>query len=100
MPSATAVPAVDAAQKSSLDCRLVSAPASAQEFTVEQEDVKGDEPAYSPYVDRNIPDRLFFGDTHHHTSIAATREGNYFALLRGEGLAGFICHTEVFVTVE
>jgi len=40
----------------------------AQEFTVHQEDVKGNEPDYSPYVDRNIPDRVFFGDTHHHTS--------------------------------
>ena len=40
----------------------------AQEFTVNKDEVKGNEPDYSPYVDRNIPDRVFFGDTHHHTS--------------------------------
>jgi hypothetical protein len=40
----------------------------AQEFTVEKDDVKGNEPDYSPYVDRNIPVRVFFGDTHHHTA--------------------------------
>ncbi|MEE8525519.1 MAG: DUF3604 domain-containing protein, partial [Thermoanaerobaculia bacterium] len=49
-------------------CLLASIPAFAQEFTVHKDDVKGDEPDYSPYVDRNIPDRVFFGDTHHHTS--------------------------------
>jgi len=49
-------------------CLLAGAPVLAQEFTVNQEDVKGNEPDYSPYVDRNIPDRVFFGDTHHHTS--------------------------------
>jgi len=42
----------------------------AQEFTVGKEDVKGDEPDYSPYVDRNIPVRVFWGDTHHHTSYS------------------------------
>ena len=49
-------------------CLLASVPAFAQEFTVHQEDVKGNEPDYSPFVDRNIPDRVFWGDTHHHTS--------------------------------
>ena len=29
---------------------LAGVPAFAQEFTVQQEDVKGDEPDYSPYV--------------------------------------------------
>jgi len=42
----------------------------AQEFTVGKDDIKGDEPDYSPYVDRNIPDRVFWGDTHHHTSYS------------------------------
>ncbi len=31
-------------------------------------DVRADEPDYSPYVDRNIPTRVFWGDTHHHTA--------------------------------
>ena len=42
--------------------------ALASEFTVEKDDVKGDAPDYSPYVDRNIPTRVFWGDTHLHTS--------------------------------
>ena len=49
-------------------CLLAGVPALAQEFTIHKEDVKGDEPDYSPYVDRNIPDRVYWGDTHHHTS--------------------------------
>ncbi len=40
----------------------------AQEYTIEPGDVKGDEPDYSPYVDRNIPNRVLWGDTHHHPS--------------------------------
>ena len=42
--------------------------ASAQEFTLGPGDIKGDEPDYSPYVDRNLPTRVFWGDTHLHTS--------------------------------
>ncbi len=42
--------------------------ALAQEYTVTEKDVKGDEPDYSPYVDRNIPTQVFWGDTHLHTS--------------------------------
>ena len=45
-------------------------PVFASEFTIEEGDVKGDEPDYSPYVDRNIPNRIFWGDTHHHTSYS------------------------------
>ncbi|NIS82000.1 MAG: DUF3604 domain-containing protein [Anaerolineales bacterium] len=44
--------------------------ALAQEYTIEKEDVKGDEPDYSPYVDRNIPTQVFWGDTHLHTSYS------------------------------
>jgi hypothetical protein len=49
-------------------CLLAGVPALAQEFTVDKGNVAGDRPDYSPYVDRNIPDRVFWGDTHHHTS--------------------------------
>ncbi len=49
-------------------CVLAGLPALAQEFTIHEGNVKGDRPDYSPYVDRNIPDRVFWGDTHHHTS--------------------------------
>ena len=47
---------------------VLSGTTFAAEFTVEKTDVKGDEPDYSPYVDRNIPTRVFWGDTHNHTS--------------------------------
>ncbi len=40
----------------------------AQEYTIEPGDVKGDEPDYAPYVDRNIPIRVLWGDTQNHTS--------------------------------
>ena len=38
---------------------VLSGTTFAAEFTVEKTDVKGDEPDYSPYVDRNIPTRVF-----------------------------------------
>ena len=49
---------------------LGAAAAFAQEYTIGKEDIKGDEADYSPYVDRNIPDRVFWGDTHLHTSYS------------------------------
>jgi hypothetical protein len=42
----------------------------AQEYSVDRKDIKGNEPDYSPYVDRNIPNRVYWGDTHHHTSYS------------------------------
>ncbi len=47
---------------------LLAAGAQAQEFTVQPGEAVYDEPDYSPYVDRHFPDRVFWGDTHHHTS--------------------------------
>ena len=43
-------------------------PVNAQTVPPPREYVTGDETDYSPYVDRNIPTRVFWGDTHHHTS--------------------------------
>ena len=43
-------------------------PVNAQTVPPPRESVTGDETDYSPYVDRNIPTRVFWGDTHHHTS--------------------------------
>ena len=43
---------------------------SAQDVQVKKENVKGPERNYSPYVGRNIPDRVFWGDTHLHTSFS------------------------------
>lgn len=42
--------------------------ALAQEFTVAPEDVQGNEPDYSPFVDQHFPNRVYWGDTHMHTS--------------------------------
>ena len=45
-------------------------PALAQDVHVNPEDVKPPKPEYSPYLDRNYPDRVFWGDTHVHTSYS------------------------------
>ncbi len=46
-------------------------PAPAQDGdAINERSVKGAEKHYSPYVHRNIPDRVFFGDTHLHTSFS------------------------------
>jgi hypothetical protein len=42
----------------------------AQDIPVDKDTVKGPEKHYSPYVGRNIPDRVFWGDTHLHTSLS------------------------------
>ena len=38
--------------------------------TLEQENVAHDAPDYSPFVDRHVPDRVLWGDTHLHTSYS------------------------------
>ncbi len=43
---------------------------SAQEFAVDKDDMPDTAPEYSPYVDRYYPQRVFFGDTHHHSSFS------------------------------
>ncbi len=43
--------------------------ASVQEMAVESEDF-AEEGVYSPYADRDYPDRVLFGDTHFHTNLS------------------------------
>ena len=43
-------------------------PALAQDRRVNPDDVKLPKPEYSPYLEHNYPDRVFWGDTHVHTS--------------------------------
>ena len=38
--------------------------------TLQMEDVAHDEPDYSPFVDRHVPDQVLWGDTHLHTSYS------------------------------
>ncbi len=52
----------------SLSCFAVMG--SAQEFAVDKDDMPDTAPEYSPYVDRYHPRRVFFGDTHHHSSFS------------------------------
>jgi hypothetical protein len=44
--------------------------ASAQEWTPQPEQVLDKNSEYSPYVDQHFPQRVFFGDTHHHSSYS------------------------------
>ncbi len=48
----------------------LSCVAFAQDVPVSEANVKAPEKHYSPYVGRNIPDRVFWGDTHLHTSLS------------------------------
>ncbi len=52
----------------SLSCFAVTG--FAQEFAVDRDDMPDKAPEYSPYVDRYHPQRVFFGDTHHHSSFS------------------------------
>jgi hypothetical protein len=50
-----------------------SIPLASQENTPTQEDLQGifpKKPAYSPYADRHFPERVYWGDTHLHTSFS------------------------------
>ena len=56
---------------------LVSAPAFAQDgqttgadFAISRDNVPQKEPVYSPYVGQSHPDRVYWGDTHVHTSYS------------------------------
>jgi len=42
----------------------------AQEFAIDQDDMPNKAPEYSPYVDQHFPQRVFFGDTHFHSSLS------------------------------
>jgi hypothetical protein len=49
---------------------LAAGPALAQDLRGEGDDVKLGRPEYSPYLDEGYPQRVFFGDTHVHTSYS------------------------------
>jgi len=44
--------------------------ALAQEWTPERDQLIEQPEPYSPYVDQHFPQRVFFGDTHHHSSFS------------------------------
>ncbi len=49
---------------------LAASNAAGQEFAIDREDLPEPKAAYSPYVDQHFPQRVFFGDTHHHTILS------------------------------
>jgi hypothetical protein len=49
---------------------LLSTTALAQEWTLEKDQLVEQPKPYSPYVDQNFPQRVFFGDTHFHSSLS------------------------------
>jgi hypothetical protein len=53
-----------------LSAVLTSAPLLAQDIAVDKDDIKIDAKEYSPYLYRAQPNRVFWGDTHLHTSYS------------------------------
>ncbi len=49
---------------------LLTVPAFGQDLRVDPAGIKPPAPEYSPYLEHNYPDRVFFGDTHVHTSYS------------------------------
>jgi len=50
---------------------VLGVPALAQDAgTLDKDDVKERTKPYSPYVDQHFPQRVLFGDMHHHTSLS------------------------------
>ena len=47
---------------------LMATSVLAQDFTVQEKDATFNKRDYSPFVDQHYPDRVFWGDTHLHTS--------------------------------
>ena len=45
-------------------------PATAQEFAITEEDINVGKQEYSPYLHQSYPNRVFWGDTHLHTSYS------------------------------
>ena len=50
---------------------LITSPVVAQDITPDREDVSAPKAEYSPYAGDHFPNRVYFGDTHLHTSWSA-----------------------------
>ena len=42
----------------------------AQDYTPQQDQMLEKKQEYSPYVEQHFPKRVYFGDTHHHSSYS------------------------------
>ncbi len=49
---------------------VLGGPALAQEWTPDKDQVVEQPKPYSPYVDQHFPQRVLWGDTHHHSSLS------------------------------
>ena len=49
---------------------MLGGPALAQDYTPDKSHVVKQPKPYSPYVDQHFPQKVFFGDMHHHTSLS------------------------------
>ena len=65
------LPAVTIAAVTLLGCFVIgSEPAFAQDVTLDPAKITFGKAEYSPYLDHGYPDRVYFGDTHVHTSFS------------------------------
>jgi hypothetical protein len=53
-----------------LACVILSVPALAQEYAIDTDDVRIGQKEYSPFLNRGYPQRVYWGDTHLHTSYS------------------------------
>ena len=51
-------------------CCVASLPATAQDYAISKEDINIGKQEYSPYLHQSYPNRVFWGDTHLHTSYS------------------------------
>jgi len=49
---------------------FMAGPAFGQEFSIQEDDIDIGKKEYSPYLYQSYPNRVFFGDTHLHTSYS------------------------------
>jgi hypothetical protein len=50
---------------------VLGGPALGQEWTADSSQVVERPKPYSPFVDQHFPQRVYFGDTHHHSALSA-----------------------------
>ncbi len=53
-----------------LAATLMSSTALAQEWTLKKDQLVEQPKAYSPYLDQHFPQKVYFGDTHPHSSLS------------------------------
>ncbi len=57
---------------------VLGGPALGQEWTPDRDHVLEQPEPYSPYVDQHYPNRVYWGDTHHHTILSFDRRADRY----------------------